>query len=281
MTKLLSGKVMVLAALALLLLAAMSAVAVAQAAGSTQGSMLLELATDARAFAMGGVGAALPGQGCGNPAALGIVGYQRVGAGLGTQFGLAGTWDASYVRHGLGLAAAGVEAHGITVYDELGNPTDEIDVREGAAAIAASRKLGWAHVGARLKVGWNYVGDARSIAAGADIGILLARDDLWFGAVVTDVIGGVGEAAVTFGASAQVTPEVTVAADVTVGGPVRLGAEWRRGPLAARCGAVVEDGQLLPSAGVGVEYRGFRIDYGVGLGIVGKTSHRLGLSYSF
>ena len=79
MTKLLSGKVMVLAALALLLLAAMSAVAVAQAAGSTQGSMLLELATDARAFAMGGVGAALPGQGCGNPAALGTVGYQRGG----------------------------------------------------------------------------------------------------------------------------------------------------------------------------------------------------------
>ena len=159
MTKLLSGKVMVLAALALLLLAAMSAVAVAQAAGSTQGSMLLELATDARAFAMGGVGAALPGQGCGNPAALGTVGYQRVGAGLGTQFGLAGTWDASYVRHGLGLAAAGVEAHGITVYDELETP-QTIDVREGAAAIAASRKLGWAHVGARLKVGWNYVGDA-------------------------------------------------------------------------------------------------------------------------
>ena len=61
---------------------------------------------------------------------------------------------------------------------------------------------------------------------------------------------------------------------MTVGGPVRLGqsgGEGRRREVRA----VVEDGQLLPSAGVGVEYRGFRIDYGVGLGIVGKTSHRL------
>ena len=144
MTKLLSGKVMVLAALALLLLAAMSAVAVAQAAGSTQGSMLLELATDARAFAMGGVGAALPGQGCGNPAALGTVGYQRVGAGLGTQFGLAGTWM-HRMSAWLGLAAAGVEAHGITVYDELETPQTR-STCAGAAAIAFE-KLGWAHVG--------------------------------------------------------------------------------------------------------------------------------------
>ena len=120
MTKLLSGKVMVLAALALLLLAAMSAVAVAQARAQRRVPCCLSL-PPMPAFRHGRSWGGLPGRVRLPPCRLGTVGYQRVGAGLNS-VRAGGDWDASYVRHGLGLAAAGVEAHGITVYDELGNP---------------------------------------------------------------------------------------------------------------------------------------------------------------
>lgn len=277
----------------LVLLASWGSAAGQEGSGGTRS--VFALGAGSRAIAMGGAFSAIgddPSALYYNPAALILNRYTAVLASHAQLF--SGFSDAGYdylafvyptiAAGSFGLGVMSVGTDGIRGFDEYSRETGDLSYRESQAILGYAYTLPWrwageVTAGSSVKVLSQRVGEFSDTGTGADIGLLYRPrwlKDARIGVNLQDVVGaetklvsvsekvdrtimaGVGYTR-RFGNGSAIALAAQVDLPERGDTKMRFGAEYRlRDLLAVRAGF---DGDKI-TAGIGVGWRGFGLDYG-------------------
>ncbi len=259
---------------------------------------LFDVGMGARALGMGGAFVAVVDDANAvyyNPAGLALIEGRSVTSLYSNMMGAGSYFGAGYAQKNVGAAVFGLMST-VGTTDEFGNPTGDLDYREGTVAGGYARALGPFALGAALKLYSQDIGTNRGFGATGDIGALITLPSLAgvrVGAVARNMLGTVKfesghqddfDRSYVLGLSVKPLKGLILAADYDVTHSTgRVGAEYRIvDAFAARAGATMNaDKQYGFTAGAGFAYESFRIDYAYQFHAELPDSHWLSLGFSF
>ncbi len=290
---------LVIVALAAIAVLAAAPAAFAQPSEDPVGTgALFDVGMGARALGMGGAFVAVADDANAiyyNPAGLALIEGRKATSLYSTLMGAGNYFGAGYAQANIGAAVFGVMST-VGTTDEYGNPTGEIDYREGTLAGGYARAFGPFALGGAIKLYSQDAGSNRGFGATGDVGALISLpylEGVKFGAVARNLLGTVKyksghqdnfDPSYVVGLSLKPLKGLTVAADYDVTHSTgRVGAEYQIiDAFAARAGATINaDKQYGFTAGAGFAYGSLRIDYAYQFHAELPDSHWVSLGFSF
>lgn len=259
---------------------------------------LFDIGMGARALGMGGAFVAVADDANAiyyNPAGLALIEGRKATSLYSTLMGAGSYLGAGYAQKNVGAAVFGLMST-VDSTDEYGEPTGELDYREGTLAGGYARAFGPFALGGALKL---YAQDAdvnRGFGATCDVGALISLPYLGgikFGGVARNMLGAVKfqsghkddfDPSYVLGLSLAPLEGLILAADYDVTHSIgRVGAEYQIvDAFAARAGATMNaDKQFGFTAGAGFAYQSFRFDYAYQFHAKLPDSHWLSLGFVF
>ncbi|MBP7892573.1 MAG: hypothetical protein KA063_03435 [Firmicutes bacterium] len=259
---------------------------------------LFDIGMGARALGMGGAFVAVADDANAlyyNPAGLALIEGHKATSLYSTLMGAGSYLGAGYAQKNIGAAVFGLMST-VDKTDEYGNPTGELDYREGTVAGGYARAFGPFALGGAVKLYAQEADVNRGFGATGDIGALISLPYLGgikFGAVARNMLGTIKfesghkdnfDPSYVLGLSLTPLKGLIVAADYDVTHSIgRVGAEYQIvDTFAARAGATVNaDKQFGFTAGAGFAYESFRFDYAYQFHAELPDSHWLSVGFSF
>lgn len=259
---------------------------------------LFDIGMGARALGMGGAFVAVADDANAvyyNPAGLALIEGHSVTSLYSNLMGAGSYFGAGYAQKNVGAAVVGLMST-VQGTDDYGNPTRDVNYREGTVAGGYARAFGPVALGGALKLYSQEMGTNRGFGATGDVGALITLPSMGgvrAGVVAKNLVGAVKfdsghqdkfDPSYVLGLSLKPLKGLTLAADYDVThSEGRVGAEYRiADAFAARAGATMNaDKKFGFSAGAGFAVQSFRIDYAYQFHADLPDSHWLSLGFSF
>lgn len=257
-------------------------------------AIISEVGTSARVIGMGGAFIGVADDATAvyyNPAGLALLSGRQVYSMYTNRYNSVSHLAAIYGERNLGFGIVSLQANGIELTDEFGNPSGYTDYGEQCILGAAATKYRGLNIGVTVKYyRQKLTDDDTGSGITADVGVIYDLPGFRIGAVGRNVFGEVNystgavdpfDRKVGLGASWKMAKDLTVAVDVWNDLRANLGAEYAAGNLALRCGARVTEEGTNFAAGFGAKVRNFQVDYSFETHPVLADNHRLSLGVKF